>query len=213
MMDRLNKLDSGSGSKVSKRQFVNAFNKMQLHWMEKRVEMDEINKTIQTELQQFTEEHCKSPSIGKNKQYCTIDVPEDFFHYRRVFGINCGDCDHTVYAYAREEGAVNMLLLDDAQRPSMEWQETFFTIANDKIRFYTDGEFKCKQVTLVYYRCPREIDMLGIISDCKGKADIDPELDKASLQEVLDLTTLLLAEDIMDQARYSTIAARIQMFN
>jgi len=66
---------------------------------------------------------------------------------------------------------------------------------------------------LVYYRCPREIDMLGIISDCKGKADIDPELDKASLQEVLDLTTLLLAEDIMDQARYSTIAARIQMFN
>lgn len=207
--DRLNKGSSGHNQKISKRLFVMTFNKAQLHWMEERMKVDEINQVRQTELQQFITETCLVPSKGKNKEYLFIDTPDDFFHYKRVEGLICGECEHTVYAYPREEGNVNRLLQDRFSNPNLYWQETFFTIGDNKIKFYTDNKFNCKQLLLIYYRCPREVDCEGIQYADRVGVNVNSELDKINLQEVIDITVQILSGDIGDQFRYGITSNRI----
>lgn len=206
--DRLNKGSTSFNQNISERQFVFAFNKMQLHWMNTRIKLDEADQNIQESLQQFIIEKESTPSTIL-KEYISIKLPENYFRYKRVKGIVCGKCGINVYAYPREESNANRLLSDSNQMPSLEWEETFFTLGNDLVKFYTDNKFKCEKILLVYYRTPLSIDMKEIIDSQTTHSDIDPEIDKIELEEVIDLTVRLLSGDIKDQFTNQITSNRI----
>ena len=205
--DRLNKGSTDYNQNISERQFVFAFNKMQMYWLNRKIKVDEANQDIQESIQEFIEEIEFTPT--NKSEYSTIDLPDDYFRYKRVKGIKCGDCDTVVYAYPREEKNVNRLLSDSTQNPSLEWEETFFTLGNNKIKFYTDSKFSCSKLLLVYYRCPTPIDMKEIKYEDRQGTDIDPEMDKIELEEIIDLTVQLLSGDISDQNTYGITSNRI----
>lgn len=211
IQDRLNKLATDSNQSISKRQFVYAFNKMQLHWFTNRVKVSEMDQDRQEELQQFIPPTlCLTPIKSKKENALVINIPEDYFYYKRVYGTEC-DCDVKVYAYPKTEGHVNRYESNEFYKPSLKWEETFFTPRNNKIYFYVD-DFYCGKINLVYYRCPKEVDMEGIKYHNRTGVNADPEVSKTSLQEILDLTVQLLASDINDP-RYSTISNHIQQNN
>ena len=209
LQDRVNKLSSEESQSISKRQFVFTFNKAQLHWFEERVKVNEVNQIRQEELQRFVTDVCVTPTLDTKHDAYWINMPDNYFRYKRVFG-KCGSCDQTVYAYPRSEGNVNRLLQDSNYKPSLEWEETFFTIRDNKIYYYVDN-FKCTEITLVYYRCPRPIDMEGISFEGYG-TNIHPEIDKVDLQEVIDLTAKIITGDIQDP-KYQTLSNSIQQYN
>lgn len=189
--DRLNKWSSNSGQNVPERVFIDTFNEAYYHWYNRLIKQKDKDQDIQESLQRFLKEECLKPRKGKTS--LIISLPKDYFYYSRVYG-NCsnGECEHEVYANPREEGNVNRLLRDSFHKPSFKWQDTFFTLSNNNIKFYTE-DFTCDEIILIYYKCP---DLL--IKD--GKIEID----KHDLEEVIDLTVQILAGDIQDP-RYSTI--------
>lgn len=199
VLDRLNKDNTDASQSISQRAFISAFNKMQYFWMSKRLEVDDLNSEVQEELGQFLVPVSITPKQGDDFLY--IEKPVDYFRYKRMTGIDCGECGSKVYADKAEEGAAGTLLLDDFQNPSLEWQETFFTVVGKNLRFYAD--FKCDKLELIYYRNPLEINMVPV------GANIDPELTGSDLYEVLDLTASLLASDIGDGGRFNTLSQLI----
>ena len=134
VQDRLNKLSTNHNQKITERQFVYAFNKMQLHWFEQRIKGEEVDKVRQEELQQFVVDYCKPPTNNKKGKFYELKVPEDYFHYKRVSAeASKAGCTHTVYGRASEESAMNTLLKDSFQKPSFDWQDSLFSIANNTI--------------------------------------------------------------------------------
>ena len=194
--DKLNKWSSNSGQNVPERVFIDTFNEAYLHWYNRLIKIKDKNQDIQESLQTFLREECIKPKKGKLS--LLIDLPEDYFYYSRVYG-NCtnGECEHEVYANPREESNVNRLLKDGFHKPSFVWQDTFFTLGKDQIRFYTDN-FNCDDIVLVYYKCPTLLIKDGKI-----------EIDKVDLEEVIDLTVQILSGDIQDP-RYTTITNHIR---
>lgn len=194
--DKLQKWSSNAGQNITERVFIDTFNEALLHWFNRRIKNKEVNQDNQESLQRYLKEVCLKPKKGKNSYL--IDFPEDYFYYSRIYG-NCtnGDCEHEVYANPREEGNVNSLLKDSFHKPSFSWQDTFFTLGNNKIRFYIDG-FTCSDIVVVYYKCPILLTQDG-----------DTDLVKHDLEEVIDLTVQILAGDIQDP-RYNTITNHIR---
>lgn len=211
--DRLNKNNSGQRQGISQRQFVWAFNMAQYFWFDQRIKTDNVDKLRQNELQQFIKEVCIKSSSDKKGMFSYIKLPEDYYYYEKSYAnATKGSCTHIIYGDPVEEGNVTKLLEDCFQEPSFIWQESFFTVANNKLRFYTKGDFKVNDIILTYYRCPREIDMSEIIDEITH-TDINPELTKSSLYEVLNITALILAGDINDSASFQAISNYIQQFN
>lgn len=209
LKDRLNNLSTNANQNLSERAFVFAFNKMQLHWVEERIKIAEANQVRQEEIQHLIKEFTNAGL--RLDEALVFNLPDDYFRYNRVFG-NCGngECDQIVDAYPREEVNGGRLLRDEFQKPSFEWQETFFTLKNNKLYFHIN-DFDCEDITLIYYRCPKSISMEEV--DLDGyRVNIDPELDKTSLEEVIDLTAQLLAGDTLNP-RYQTLSNQIQQNN
>jgi hypothetical protein len=203
VLDRVNELNTNVNQHVSERAFINAFNKVQLHWLEERIKVAEANQVRQEEIQPFIETF--SNGAQKVGDSLVLNLPTDYFRYSRVYGECSKDCEQVVHAYPREEGNAGRLLQDDLQRPSFEWAETFFTLKGNTLHFYAD--FDCSTITLIYYRCPVVVDMEDV-----GGSNIDPELTKTNLEEVIDLTALLVSGDTSNP-RYQTIMNHIQQFN
>lgn len=200
---RLNQLSSNAGQKVTEFQFVCAFNKAQYRWFEQRIKVKERDQSIQEDLQIFQKTECLKPTTTKTG-HLQINLPEDYYYYQRVYGKCEKGCEQEIYAYPREEGNVNRLLNDECTKPSFGWQETFFTIGDCKLIFYIDN-FTCSEIVLVYYKCPQEVDMSGIeYPDGKKGINVNSELTKGQLEEVLDLTVQILSADT-NNPRYTTI--------
>jgi hypothetical protein len=211
--DRLNK-GSSHNQNITPRQFVYAFNKMQLHWFDQRVKAEEADKVRQNELQQFIVDIYKTPTNNSKGSFYTIELPEDYFYYKRVIiQAKKGSCSGTLYAYPIEESLVNRYLQDEFNTPSFLWQETFYTVGDNKLRVYHNNDFSVSEIYLVYYRCPKDIDMEGITHTDRDGVNVDPELDKTNLEEVIDLTVRLLSGDIMDSGRFQVTTQHINEFN
>ncbi len=202
--NRLNKLSTNAGDNIPKFQFVEAFNAVQDQWVEARVKLNDTNTVRIDELQPITIALNIVPI--KNKDYSYISLPDDYYHIKRIIGyLPC-----PLYAYPAKESDVNRLLSDEFWKPSIEWEETFYTIMNNQVRVY--GDFNIPNLEIIYYRTPRRINMVdgynGLVTG-EPNTDIDPEFKNASLLEILNETVVLLASDVMDVARFQSISQRV----
>lgn len=210
--DRLNNLSTNANQKITPRQFVFSYNKVQEHWYDERLRVLESDLTRTEELQKYLDTY-KAPlnviNEGKSSQALEFSLPENYKHFSRIYGI-CGDCGLEVQGFIKEVGRVGRLLMDDFWKPCLEWEETIATLQNDKIQFYT-GDFSCSELFLVYYRQLNPIDMEGIDFEGYG-TNVDPELDGSDLYEVLDLTALLISGDTQNPA-YQALTNFISKYN
>ena len=198
---RLNKLSSNFAENLPKYQFVQAFNAMQMLWVESRFKVDETNIVRTDEIQQLLKTLILKPKkTGSN--YYEITLPEDYLHYKR--SVSFAPCE--IFNHLVKEGDINRLLQDEFWKPSIEWEETICTIAGDKLRVYVD-DFTLKSVELHYYRIPVSINMADSFTDVNGNqtTNIDPEFKNSSLIEILNFTCQLLASDTTDQWNYQTL--------
>ena len=204
VQNRLNKSSTNFGDNVYKHQFVEAFNAVQLMWVESRMKVDETNIIRIDEIQQLIEVITDKPK--KITNYYELSLPDNYLHYKR--SVSFVPCE--IKNHLKKEGDINRLLHDEFWRPSVEWEETVCTIAGNKLRIYVDN-FSIKKVELHYYRTPILINMQDG-TDINGvqTENIDPEFKNSSLIEILNFTCQLLASDNSDQWNYQTLTNLIQ---
>lgn len=203
--DLLNKISSNAGSNLPKHSFVRHYNATQLQWVEDRVKLSETNRIRIDELQPIMKPKKLIPK--KKDNYWESTLPEDYFHYVRSYS-ESGCCQISLWPV--REGNMNVILKDSNWMASLEWEEAPCTLIQNTIRVYAD--FPIKQIELIYYRFPVDINMSDMFLDVKGQVtvDVDPEFTGSSLVEILTLTARNIAGITADQLQYQVNQAKSQ---
>lgn len=217
---RLNKLASLDYDNLECWQIAEAANKAQLEWMRRqlyainvRKEGEEQSSGLVDDLQRFMK-HEQVSMVDKDIYY-TGDIPKDYLHYVRtdVFGEKecCPRRRMTIYEV--EEANISIILNDKNRQPSFEWAETVSTLINNKLRVYTNGEFKIPECYLVYYRKPKEIQFSGCVDPKTGNvfsADQECEFNDDVAEVIADNTAMILAGDIESVTQYQREQQNVQ---
>lgn len=211
---RLNKLGSFDYDNIECWQIQEAFNKAQLEWVRRRLhglnalkESSEQSVTVVDDLQILLSE-LELRGVEKPKYFETDSIPANYLHFVRVSANVKNDCcpkRALTTIYQAEEANVDILLADSFKSPSFEWAETFCTILGDKIRIYTNGHFTVHDSRLVYYRKPKDIQILGCTNITNGQAyttNVECELKDDICEIIADEAAAILAGDIESMNQY-----------
>ena len=211
---RLNKLSSFDYDNIECWMIQEAFNKAQIEWVRRRLhglnalrESSEQSVTVVDDLQILLSE----TALGGNetpKYFETDIIPANYLHFVRISANIKNDCcpkRPLGTIYQAEEANVDMLLGDNFKQPSFEWAETFCTILGDKVRIYTDGKFNIVDPKLVYYRKPKDIQILGCTNISTGRTfttNVECELKDDICEILVDEAAAILAGDIESMNQY-----------
>ena len=117
--------------------------------------------------------------------------------------------------YQSEVANIDVILRDPLKNPNWEWGETFCTFQEGESNFNpltlgpggTAGiriwrkDFFIMNPTLVYYRTPRRIEIVGSVDPYNGQAvaaDVNCEFKDDIVEIIIDVTSSILAGDISD---------------
>jgi hypothetical protein len=211
---RLNKLSSFDYDNIECWMIQEAFNKAQLEWVRRRLhglnamkESSEQSVTVVDDLQILLSE-TELPGVEQLKFFETGIIPANYLHFVRIGANIKNDCcpKRTLSTiYQAEEANVDILLADSFKSPSFEWAETFCTIIGDKIRIYTNGLFTVHDAKLVYYRKPKDIQILGCTNISTGQtftSNVECELKDDICEIIVDEAAAILAGDIESMNQY-----------
>jgi hypothetical protein len=206
---RLNKLASNDYDNIECWQVVEAFNKAQVEWVRRQLrgsnmfkDGDEQSKRRIDDLQILLKEETIE-TLKKDLFFETRYIlPEDYLEYKRITIKAKSDCcpePRLMVTYLAEESNRDILLRDELKKPSFDWGETFFTFINNKIRVYTNNEFKIEKAVLTYYRQPIYIQIEGCVdpySTLTSTANVICEFKDDIVELIIDETVSILAGDI-----------------
>ena len=210
---RLNKLASFDYDNIECWMIQEAFNKAQLEWVRRRLhglnaskEASEQSVTIVDDVQVLLTEVLLGKTV-RNMFIETDPIPNNFLHFVRVSGYAKTECCPARFLsiYQAEEANVDILLSDKFKSPSFDWAETFFTMASDKIKLYTNNEFDIQDIKLTYYRLPRDVQFNGCTNISTGtifRADQTCELKEDICEILVDEAAAILAGDIESITQY-----------
>lgn len=210
---RLNKLASFDYDNLECWQIAEAFNKAQLEWVRRQLlglntrqqQTEQTTATI-SDLQMLMEERFIG---GKERElyFESTDVPDDYMKFVLVSARALTDCcpERLLSIYLAEEANADELLTDRFKGPSFEWGETFATIAENRIRIYTNGKFTVIKPKLVYFRKPREVQFEGCMNISTGetyKYNQICELKDDIAEVICDEAAAILAGDMESMNQY-----------
>ena len=219
---RLNKVDTQDDENLPAYVVVEAFNKSRLNVINRLIGK---NNTYKTGIESTTtrvddlqmlinDEPYPLTVIKKEGYYLTTSLPEDYFRYIRTnctaHTIKCKKKNMSVFLH--EESNLNTLLGNDHLNPSFEWAETIGTIANNKIKVFTQDKFIVDKVFLTYLKEPTAIDIIGYIRrDGNPSTNIDPNLSDDLVEMMIDETCRILSGDMQNQFNMQVSQQNLQM--
>lgn len=214
--ERLNKLASLDYDNIECWQVVEAFNKAQLEWSRRQShgtnqirEGGESSTMNIDDLQVILTDTKNNPLVfTKYDTYYESDLlPTNYLYYKRLSLKSKVECcpDRPMVVYLGQVGDVDNLVIDNFKKPSVEWGETFCTLASNKIKVYTNGEFEITEPILYYYRKPREVEFLNCVNPSTGNissANVTCEFKDDIVEILIDETCAILAGDIESMTQY-----------
>tara|TARA_Y100000389_G_scaffold201611_1_gene244775 strand:+ start:341 stop:1054 length:714 start_codon:yes stop_codon:yes gene_type:complete len=211
VQQRLNKLASEDYDNIECWQIQEAFNKAQLefcrrqiHGNNQRQEGDESTKMLIDDMQKLLSNADMTMTYASNTCphfYQTQSLFSNYLYFKRMEVDADSECcgSRCLRVHLEEVADVDELLADELSKPSIEWGETFCTMADNKINIYTDGTFNLKDAKLHYYRRPVDVEFDGCINpatDAAYTADVECEFKDDIAELIIDETVAILAGDI-----------------
>lgn len=213
LKQRLNKLDSQDYDNIECWQVVEAFNKAQVEWARRQLhginitkEGDEGSTRRKDDLHVLlVTENLNAVDAGI---YYDGNVPADYLQWKRVDVFAKKDCcdKRRMTVYLAEEGNLNQLLRDKSKQPSFEWAETFATLKGTKVNIYTNDEFEIDSASLIYYRQPRKIQILGCVdpyTNTQTTQEVESEFKDDIIELIIDEAASIIAGDIESGNQFS----------
>lgn len=207
---RINKLASNDYDNIMPWQIVEAFNKGQVAWCRRNLmgtnmtkTGDESSKRRIDDLQILLTDKLLQ-MVKKDKYFSSPGLPIDYFEWKSISAkANSGCCNdkRNLMIYLAEEANIDQLLRDYNKKPSFDWSETFCTIANNKVKVFTNNEFDVVETSLTYYRQPRRIEILGSSDPYTGiisTVNVECEFKDDLVELFIDECVKILAGDLED---------------
>lgn len=200
--ERLNKLDSQDFTNIPTWQILEAFNKSQVEWVRRNTkgqnsqqQGDESSTSEIEDLQILIPNPLPLTFVDKGIYYQSdvSEWPSDFLRYKRLSLMAtkyCCDKPKRFTCYLAEEANVDIYLNDVNRKPDYAWSQTFFTLTGNKLNLYHEHRFDISKCSLIYYRQPNRIQILGVVDAYTGSAS----LVEVSCEFGDDLIELLIIE-------------------
>ena len=129
---------------------------------------------------------------------------------------DCCPDPRRLMVYLTEEANVDLHLTDKNKMPSYEWGETFVTLVGNTVRIYTDEKFLISSASLMYYRMPVFIEIIGCVNPYTGLVsanDINPEFKDDIVELLIDDTIGIIAGDIESSQQYQRAQQEVEKNN
>lgn len=183
----VNKSGGRTNIDVPKPDFIQLFNREQERWLQQTItkkkdsdDLDDLEELI------VSDQVAVYDSNGIN--YNSYKIPDNLFKFLRpkVTASNKNNCKKYINCYPVNLRNVNELLSDEYSKPSFEWEESFYELANKKLKVYYDN-FTVNDVYLTYYKKPEKIDISGYINlEGNPSSTINSSLKDVFLRQILD---------------------------
>jgi len=119
--------------------------------------------------------------------HATYRLAANYFEHANLKVVASKDCckDRNPRTFEVKSENTEDIWPDEFNKPSFEWEETFYYLTNDKVSVARD-EFTIDSVSHTYYRYPVQIDVTGY-TNLSGVAstNIDPEWDDKVVNRIL----------------------------
>lgn len=184
---KINKNDSNRNINISKGEFVLKYNIQRLVWLYDKVPSTESTDEI-NELNPLLKLDLDLEKVVSKENYTTFKLPEDFGKYVRSYSLaSKNSCTNSVIYNNPVKGKnLNELLRSENDKPSFEYEETFYSLNDSLISIYKT-DFEVEKVFLDYYRQPEKIDIGGYIKvDGSQSADIDPNIPDELVNQIIE---------------------------
>lgn len=195
---RFNKLDTNFNFDLNSVKFCELFNKAQYMYISKLLETEDANKDIQRTLQSLLKD-AEITGIQDDNKFI-FDLPDNWFWVKRVTAVVKGKtCTSYLNCLPVAESNIGRLLQNENWKPSVEWEETIYSVGDGKLRIYVDN-FRIIQAKVVYYREPVKIDIKSGDNNIYGlpSQDIDPEWNDSVVEDIIDLAVIIASSDVTD---------------
>lgn len=222
---RLNKLSSNDFDNIEDWAIIEAFNKAQSDWSRRNLhginqlkEGDESSSRRIDDFQVLLTTH-DFTLFKKDLFYETSLIPDNYFHWKRLDIKGSSDCcpgSENMVVYQVEEGNIPEILRDFNRKPSFEWRETVCTLLNNRVRIYTNNEFDIKKASLVYYRQPRKIEILGQsnpYTQTISTVNVTSEFKDDIVEVIIDEASKIIAGDIESLVQYQRQSQQVEQNN
>lgn len=197
--DRINSLTSNYNKQVGGlREFVDCFNEAQNKVIQSAITVDEANDSLQELLSPLLKDY-ETVGINTGRKYL-YTLPDDFEHFKgAVVDAVKGTCRAKLIARLRKVGLETHYYADAFYRPSFEWEETFCTLGDNKLRvFVTD--FELEKLYLTYYKKPTLVSIEGLTDmDGNPTTNINSDFDGRHLEVILDMAAQIYLRNTGDE--------------
>ena len=196
ILDKMNNLGSNFNQSISANKAMVALNQAQYFWYDERLKVQEITKTVQRELQSFL---VTKEVIGDVKKgYITIELPDNYYHHSLVL-LKPISCNNIFPSTLKEQSNIGVLLQTDTTKPSLLWEQSFCTIAANKLDIYLD--FTPEWIKFSYYKKLTKPDIQTDYKHLDGNktTNVDLEMENSSLFEIIEIACLILSGNFNDQ--------------
>jgi len=218
---RLNKLSSLDYDNIQCWMIQEAFNKAQLEWVRRMVYGINMRREGSEQSTGLIDDirillSSKELSTVNKDVYFESTIPEDYLYYIRTDVYANSECckeKRRMIVYMVEEANIGLILTSDSKKPSFEWRETVSTLVGDKIRIYTDGKFNITDVSLLYYRLPKNVQFKGCININDGTEftdDQECEFKDDIAEIMIDQAAAILSADIENVGQYQREVQEVQ---
>lgn len=122
------------------------------------------------------------------------------FLLRANFLVSTATCtDILLDGISSKTDNLNTILSSPFEKPSLSWRETPYRIADNKLRVYSDGEFKVTKAIIDYLRYPRKMDIVGYIDfDGTNSTNVECELPEFLQNDIVDAAVTLARLNLKD---------------
>ena len=210
-LNKLNKLITNNSQDLPEYLWVYNFNEAQSFWIAKTYKEVEKDQTAIRKLQKILVPNKKIVDKVDKGIYSEFTLPDNFLNYSSSY-TNINKCPFILENHLFEEHNIKTALKDAMWKPSLEFEETLITMADNKILVYKNESFEPESLTLSYYRKPVQIDIQDGFTHTDGTATIDqdPEFEDTNVYEIIDLAVQQLAANFGMPDVYTTSTNKIK---
>jgi len=181
---KINKNNTGANRTCDRARFVVIFNESKNRWVDEALK--DKNSILVDRIQQLLKtKEIINPVVYD--EYVDFDFTEDFYEF---VDARClaqkSECKQVLRLREIKNQNKQVLYFDDASSPSFEFEWSFLTIQENKIRVYRK-DFDILSLTIEYYRFLENIDITGYTKlDGSPSTDIPIDLSEQYVDQIIN---------------------------
>lgn len=207
---KVNREDTNSNIHVPKGKFVVIYNEQARRWLKSKLKR-KLSSDELDELSDLLEDNIEIARIKRHQDHIDFQLPSDYFSLASSFSeATRGKCNKRLTNWKAKPHDIPVLLKDENNNPSFDFEETPLSIAGNKAKVYF-SDFNIKKVYINYYRFPKNIDVEGYINvDGSQSTTVDPELNDLAVDEILNRCAIEIMRDNKNQEGFQYAKERIE---